>query len=251
MNLVRKYRPGTLSDYFRQDVITSKTVVFESEEGNMPSTVLVVGEQGNGKSTISYILAKYYLCRHKGKHFDVCNICDSCKIFNKALATGDLTDIPNFTELSPIEVNFTGVLSDVSNDLSTETTFSDRKVYLIDDADMLNVKEQEALVTAIKGMSNNRLFIVCVNNTSNLSKDLLYTFSMAIKVDKLTEDKLFKHLAHICLEEDKNFTVDGLTLLASNSDMSVRETVNTLELILSTYESVTTEVVKEVLAKKE
>lgn len=65
MSYHRKYRPQKLSDYVGNERV-KKAVLSSTQTSKKPQVMLLTGESGVGKTTMTRLIAKEYMCEAHG-----------------------------------------------------------------------------------------------------------------------------------------------------------------------------------------
>lgn len=127
---------------------------------NPLSSYVLQGERGLGKATIGKIFSKKLLCTSDINSIDECN-CKSCKLF-------DSFNHPDFIHVGP-EDGEKSIKIDRIRDIIRTTYISPmisrRKVYFIDDSNLLTIEAQNALLKTLEDGFDYVTFIFIAHET--------------------------------------------------------------------------------------
>lgn len=132
-SLAVKYRPKLLSDLVGQDHIVTQINGMLTKR-RFPSTILLSGSSGLGKTTTARIIARYVNCKNPGEDFAPCGECVNC------------TTTENHPDVIEINAADTRGIDDVRS-LLQQSKFSpvmgSRRFFIIDEAQQLTVQAQQ------------------------------------------------------------------------------------------------------------
>ena len=150
------------------------------KSGKISNAYLFCGMDGTGKFLISKEFAKSILCLNSidGKY---CDNCDSCKTVN---SSSDLTILES--EEGVIKVDRVRLLC---KEIMLKPTISNRRVFIINDADLMNDSAQNALLKSLEEPPKYATIILVATNKSKLKKTIL---SRCVTIDfhELSKDEL-------------------------------------------------------------
>ena len=145
---------------------------------------IFVGIQGIGKKLIAKEFSKKILCL---KEQNGCNYCKSCLEF-------ETENHPDFKIIVPDGKNIKiEQIRDIQSKIYEKPIISFKKVYIIDDADLMTKEAQNCLLKTLEEPPNYIVIILIVSNESNLLNTIK---SRCIKItfDSLKEEELKKFL---------------------------------------------------------
>ena len=118
-----------------------KELTVIAQNNKYPNSMLFIGRSGIGKKFFAKEFAKNILC-NSGKQY--CGVCKSCIEF-------DSSNHPDFIEISPNE-NSVKIeqIREMQKKVAEPPIISNRKVYLIDDADTMTKEAQNALLKTLE-----------------------------------------------------------------------------------------------------
>lgn len=121
---------------------------------------LFVGKEGIGKSLFAKDFAQAILCQNKGEK--ACGTCKSCLTIQQV-------DHPDFTILAPEESSIKiGSIRKIQEKIIEKPILSQRKVYLIEDADKMTTEAQNCLLKTLEEPPEYMTIILISANEVNL-----------------------------------------------------------------------------------
>lgn len=199
---------------FQNQIFKTLTELFNG--GRFPHALLLEGPDGSGKQTAAAFAAAMLLCREKEAP---CGECLSCK----KLKSGNH---PDLTTLLP-QGKSKSISVDSVRDMKTEAFVSahesERRVFLIPEAQRLNIQSQNALLKILEEPPENAYFILTVPSCSNLLETVLSRLTV-LRMRELNEQErleiLVKQLPdesyEICETLSQAFSTVGQALDSKN-----------------------------------
>jgi DNA polymerase-3 subunit delta' len=124
---------------------------------------LFIGEMGIGKRTIAKIYAKNLLCKNM-------NICDNC-IACKTVDSGANPDLKIVTpEKKKIGID---TIRDMQRDILILPVYSNYKVYIIEDADLMTIQAQNCLLKTLEEPPEYTLLILTAKSVNGILDTIL------------------------------------------------------------------------------
>ena len=112
--------------------------------GKISHAYIFYGEKGSGKKTLADLFARALQCEAGGDK--PCNQCTSCK---QALNRNQ-PDIIYVQHEKPSIISVDEIRKQVNNDIAIKPYSSERKIYIIDEAEKMNVQAQNALLKTLE-----------------------------------------------------------------------------------------------------
>ena len=201
-NLIQKYKPNKLSDFFlnNNDINLFNNLINYDE-----LSILIIGNKGCGKSTFLKVLLNEY--------------------YNNNINKNDILYINNLKEKN---INY------YKNEIKTfcnNFSFNKKKTLLVDDIDFINEKKQHIFRYYIDNYKNKINFIFTCTNIQNVieclqSRLLIYNLPIIGK----------KHIFKIyrTIKEKENIIIKKNTekILLKNINNSINEIINYMEKFL-------------------
>lgn len=150
---------------------------------------MFVGRQGIGKNLLAKQFAKMILCQEYDN--GECNHCKSCVEFNGG-------NNPDFSQIEPDgKVIKIEQIREMQNKVAEKPVNSGKKVYIINDADLMTKEAQNCL---LKTLEEPPEYIVIILIVSNENKMLTTIKSRCMKMyfEKINDDEIKRFLAEQC-----------------------------------------------------
>ncbi|MCR3956050.1 MAG: DNA polymerase III subunit delta' [Gudongella sp.] len=127
---------------------------------NISHFYLFEGEEGLGKRTLGRTFAKTLLCEKKGA--EPCNTCSSCIKF-------DHLNHPDYHEIDPEKgIIRKGQVEEIIRGMSMSPFQGDRKVFLMDQAHLMNKEAQNAMLKSLEEPPSYVHMILVTSSSKNL-----------------------------------------------------------------------------------
>ena len=184
---------------------TIKNILEENIKRNqITHSYLMVGIQGIGKKMIAKEYAKAILCLNKNKP---CNNCKSCIEFNT-------DNNPDFLCVEP-EGNSIKIeqVRKLQKQIQEKPVVSNRKVYIIDDADLMTKEAQNCLLKTLEEPPEFAS-IILIGTNENLFLTTIKSRCMILHFNRLEDVEVKKYLEQNY--DEKNIT-QGMLDIASGS----------------------------------
>ena len=154
------------------------------QSGKVSHSYLLSGEAGSGKKMIARSFAAALQCEKGGA--EACLVCDSCK---KAIGNNH-PDIIYVKHEKPNVITVDEVREQVIHDAIIRPYYSKYKIYIIPDAELLNVQAQNALLKTIEEPPEYVVIMLLVKNADVLLPTIL---SRCVRLDlKVVDDSVVK-----------------------------------------------------------
>lgn len=135
------------------------------ENNNVNHSYLFEGEEGIGKKMVAYAFSKTLLCKEKG--LEPCNNCISCFKFDNC-SHPDFHIIESDKGLIRIDV-----VRDLIREMSTSPFESDKKIFVIDNSDLIHITGQNAILKTLEEPPNYVNLILISSKPNNLLSTIL------------------------------------------------------------------------------
>lgn len=142
-------------------------------QGKTTQAYIIEGDKGSGKKSIAKCFAKLLLCERSGMEpkeplEDSCNVCDSCVKCD----AGSNLDIIMVTHEKASTITVGEIRQQVVSDVDIRP-YGKYKIYIIDDAERMNVQAQNAILKTIEEPPAYVVVILLVNHRSALLPTIL------------------------------------------------------------------------------
>ena len=128
---------------------------------------LFEGPGGIGKKTVARVFAQRLMCSENTDDIDACGQCSNCVMFK----AGTHPDFHFFsTENETIKVD---EIRDLFEAVCITPHYSDRKVYVIDKADKMNVQAQNCILKTLEEPPDNVVIMLTADNPEVLLETIL------------------------------------------------------------------------------
>ena len=141
---------------------------------------MICGEPGSGKTLVASAFAKALVCQ--AGYGDACNMCDSCHQFD----SGSHPDIRYVSHEKPDIISVDEIREQVDRDVIIKPYSSKYKIYIIDEAEKLPERSQNALLKTIEEPPD---FVTILILTTNKEKLLPTVLSRCVCLDVMPVKK--------------------------------------------------------------
>lgn len=144
------------------EITKNKTVISRLESGKLFHAYIISGPVGSGKHRLAEYISAMAVCSAPQKK--PCNICPNCK---KAFSGIHPDIITVDREKDKREHSITAIRT-MRADASVIPNDADKKVYIINDADCLNIPSQNAILKLLEEPPSYAVFILIAKNSGEL-----------------------------------------------------------------------------------
>ncbi len=164
-------------------------------EGRLPHAIIIEGDEGTGKHTLSRFLAKAALCTGENKP---CDICKDCGLANSS----NHPDIEFFAPEDKKKALSVEQIRSIRANAFVKAHRKGKKVFIIDKADMLNDNSQNALLKVIEEPPQDILFILICLSSAKLLKTVI-SRCVTLSLFPPQEDEAYEFLKTVSKKSDE------------------------------------------------
>lgn len=220
----RKYRPQNFSTVVGQAHITT-TLKNAIRNNQLAHAFLFCGPRGVGKTTCARILAKTINCENLQPDGEACNECHSCKSFNEGSSF-------NIHELDAASNNSVDDIRTLVEQVRFAPQAGKYKIYIIDEVHMLSSSAFNAFLKTLEEPPSYAIFILATTEKHKILPTILSRCQI-FDFKRITIQDTVDHLQEICTKEHIEAETDALHLVAQKTDGCMRDSLSTLDKIVS------------------
>jgi DNA polymerase-3 subunit gamma/tau len=224
-SLYRKHRPQTFGGLVGQDHVTG-ALRNAVREGRVGHAYLFSGPRGTGKTTTARILAKALNCLNLGSDGEPCGVCENCV----AIAEGRFLDLFELDAASNNSVDNIRDLTD-SVHLGLGAT-SKRKVYLVDEVQMLSAAASNALLKTLEEPPEHVVFVLATTNPEKVLPTIR-SRTQHLEFTLFSAEELEALLADVLGQEGIEADPEALAVIARAGAGSARDALSLLDQALA------------------
>lgn len=220
----RKYRPQNFSTVVGQAHITT-TLKNAIRNNQLAHAFLFCGPRGVGKTTCARILAKTINCGNPQADGEACNSCDSCRTFNEGSSF-------NIHELDAASNNSVDDIRTLVDQVRFAPQAGKYKIYIIDEVHMLSSSAFNAFLKTLEEPPSYAIFILATTEKHKILPTILSRCQI-FDFKRITIQDTVDHLQEIVTKEHMTAEGDALHLIAQKTDGCMRDSLSTLDKIVS------------------
>lgn len=220
----RKYRPQNFSTVVGQAHITT-TLKNAIRNNQLAHAFLFCGPRGVGKTTCARILAKTINCENLQADGEACNSCNSCRTFNEGSSF-------NIHELDAASNNSVDDIRTLVDQVRFAPQAGKYKIYIIDEVHMLSSSAFNAFLKTLEEPPSYAIFILATTEKHKILPTILSRCQI-FDFKRITIQDTVDHLQEIVTKENMTAEGDALHLIAQKTDGCMRDSLSTLDKIVS------------------
>ncbi|WP_298717936.1 DNA polymerase III subunit gamma/tau [Chitinophaga sp.] len=220
----RKYRPQNFSTVVGQAHITT-TLKNAIRNNQLAHAFLFCGPRGVGKTTCARILAKTINCENLQPDGEACDKCDSCRTFNDGASF-------NIHELDAASNNSVDDIRTLVDQVRFAPQAGKYKIYIIDEVHMLSSSAFNAFLKTLEEPPSYAIFILATTEKHKILPTILSRCQI-FDFRRITIQDTVDHLQDIVSKEQLSAEADALHLIAQKTDGCMRDSLSTLDKIVS------------------
>jgi len=222
INFHEKYRPPNIGGLLGQDAI-QKTVNGWQKSGNYPSTIMITGCTGSGKTTTARMI-----------HFAI-----NCADDEAGQALGK--SHPDYKELNMGEL---GRIEDVRNMLSTADVapqIGKKRIIVLDESHLMTKAASSALLKPLEEPAPDTIWILCTTDPEKMLPTVLNRCTQ-LSVKPIASSIIKKRLQQIVIKEkvpfeSKKKAGEALGMIANFSEGQMRKALSQLQSLVGAVDS--------------
>ena len=219
--LSRKYRPTKLEDVIGQD-FTIKTLTNAFVQEKLAHAFLFTGIRGVGKTTIARIIAMGLNCEKENKPIaNPCGVCSNCK----AILKDRYEDVLEIDAASNTGVDD---VREIISSLKYRPSRGNYKVFIIDEVHMLSNSAFNALLKTIEEPPSFVKFIFCTTEMQKIPITII-SRCQRYNLNRVISIELINYLEKVAELEKIKISKDAITVIARNSEGSIRDSLTILD----------------------
>ena len=125
---------------------TAKIIKNMARSGEVPQAILITGDKKTGKKETAQDLCRMLFCTEISPDGEPCGKCPACL----KISEGNFPDLIHVTHESPDVIRVDEIRDQLADTVQVRPYYGKRKVYIMDDADLMNVQAQNALLKTLE-----------------------------------------------------------------------------------------------------
>lgn len=214
--LARKYRPKSFDTLVGQEHVV-RALTHALDQQRLHHAYLFTGTRGVGKTTLSRILAKSFNCE-KGITAQPCGQCDACT----SIDAGRFVDYIEMDAASNRGVDEMASLLEQAIYAPSNARF---KVYMIDEVHMLTNHAFNSMLKTLEEPPEHVKFILATTDPQKIPVTVL-SRCLQFNLKQMPPGHIVGHLENILGQEQIDFEVSALRLLAQGAHGSMRDALS-------------------------
>lgn len=224
-----QHRPHRLSEMVGQPLIIDE-MKNRSKDMRFAQSMVMEGDTGSGKTTLSLIIASLLNCKNPNQHedgyYEPCLECESCK---------DITSERFKRDVYLYDASTMGKddVLDLQHAVNVRPMYDANKIIVVDEAQELSKAGFGATLKLLEKPRDNTYLILCTMDQDAIDR-AIKTRCQTYRFKKVKTTDIAQYLFHIIENSDEievpdEFISDGLFLISEFADGSVREALQYLE----------------------
>ncbi len=236
--IARRWRPHKFEDLVGQSHVV-QTLKNAIRTERVSHAYLFCGARGVGKTSVARIFAKALRCPN-AKDAVPCNTCEECV----AIAESRSVDV---AEIDGASHNGVEAVRSIRDNVAYSASSGFYKIYIIDEVHMLSISAFNALLKTLEEPPPHVIFVMATTESQKIPVTIL-SRCQRFEFRRLTQTQIVERLKHILATEKMAVSEEGMRVIASHADGSLRDALSLLDQVLS-HHSCSTEIgEKEIVA---
>ncbi len=214
--LARKWRPKSFAEMVGQEHVV-RALSNALDQNRLHHAYLLTGTRGVGKTTIGRIIAKCLNCE-TGLTAKPCGICTACTEIDR----GRFIDMIELDAASNTGIDNMREVLDNAQYAPTSGRF---KVYLIDEVHMLSKAAFNSMLKTLEEPPPHVKFILATTDPQKIPVTVL-SRCLQFNLKQMSQAAIVGHLERVLQDENVNFEIPALRLLARAAQGSMRDALS-------------------------
>lgn len=225
LEFARKYRPRVMDEYIGENVKRRIKGIF-GDGKKPPSTILMKGSSGCGKTSAARLMCKEYFCENKVNGY-ACGKCPACEEIDQYIITGE--PVEGIIEVDITSDNTKSKLDTILADAMRPAFGIPYKVLILDECHRADKGAQNRLLKIMEEPPEHLIFILCTTDPDDLIPTLRGRCRVNIEVTKPSIEDMSNYLVHICQKEGIRTSMEALRMIVKYKERVPRECLNLLQ----------------------
>ncbi len=221
--LARKWRPQVFQDVIGQEHIT-QTLMSAIKTDRLAHAYLFSGARGVGKTSVARILARAVNCLER-EDANPCNKCRSCL----EITNGSSVDVQEIDGASNRGID---EIRELRENIKYMPSSSGFRVYIIDEVHMLTIQAFNALLKTLEEPPPHVKFFFATTEPHKVPVTIL-SRCQRFDFKRIPMSQIVKQLEKITGEEGIDISKPGLSIIARESEGSMRDAESLLDQVAS------------------
>ncbi|MBR3738750.1 MAG: hypothetical protein IKN26_08440 [Eubacterium sp.] len=179
------------------------------EAERFPHAIIIEGEEGIGKRTLSLEIALSLICKSEEER--PCRSCSACKKVLKHIHP----DIYEYAAPDRARSFSVDIVRDIIEDAYVQPNEADYKIYILSNCQSMGAPAQNAILKILEEPPSYAVFILCTTNKSAMLETVL-SRSVAISVEGVNCEEGARFICEKLPEIDSNEAIRALTICNGN-----------------------------------
>lgn len=216
-----KYRPLKFSDVLGQEGAIQILKSRLKTNSALNTSYIFSGGHGQGKTTLSRILARALLCQNLTEDQEPCNECDNCKAILEENSQA-------FSELDAASKGTIEHIRAIVDNLPFAVLDAAKRIYLFDEMHRMSRDSQDVL---LKPIEDKRLVGIFCTTEPEKIRGTIRSRCEEHSIRRITPEDIFARMAMILTAERVEFEDEGVRTVIDYCQGHVRDVMNRLEMI--------------------
>lgn len=223
--IARKWRPQRFDEVVGQQAVV-RTLTNALAQSRIAHAYCFSGIRGVGKTTVARLLAKGLNCRSAdGPTAEPCGECESCR----EVMDGRSMDVIERDAASDRGIHEMKELIEIARYSPSRDRY---KVFILDEAHMLTAEASNALLKVLEEPPSWIVFVLATTEPNRILPTIL-SRCQHYQFGRISQREITGHLAKIAIAEGVEVSDDGLALLATAADGSLRDGQSLLDKLIA------------------